>query len=310
MEWQQLLGFYQVAKLGSFTKAAAATFRTQSALTQQVKALEEDLGCRLLERSGRQVRLTPAGERLCRFAEETFSLYDHLKEDLQELLGRPRGRLRLAAPFTTLFHLLPAVVKEYVRRFPHVELTILDRPQKEVITLVQNGEVDCGLALASLAPRNLVKSRWRRVGTALMVPQGHPLTQVQKVSLQALARFPLILPPRSLEYSGRERVEGLFRRAGLPYQVVMESGNVELSALYVEMGLGLAFATVSGDFTLLEGRNLQFLSLDHYFPPDHIALLMKGNKAPATYKQAFIEMLTGGLDRERAAPLPPAREKK
>ena len=70
MEWQQLLGFFQVAKLGSFTRAAAATFRTQSALSQQVKALEEELDCRLLERLGkRQLRLTPAGEKLLDFAQ-------------------------------------------------------------------------------------------------------------------------------------------------------------------------------------------------------------------------------------------------
>jgi len=68
MEWQQLLGFYQVAKLGSFTKAAEATFRTQSALSQQVKALEDELGARLLERLGkRRLKLTVAGERLLEF---------------------------------------------------------------------------------------------------------------------------------------------------------------------------------------------------------------------------------------------------
>ena len=64
MEWQQLLGFYQVAKLGSFTKAAAATFRTQSALSQQVKALEDELGTRLLERLGkRRLKLTVGGRK-------------------------------------------------------------------------------------------------------------------------------------------------------------------------------------------------------------------------------------------------------
>ncbi len=297
MEWQQLLGFYHVAKLGSFTKAAEATFRTQSALTQQVKALEEEWQCQLLERLGRrQVRLTAAGERLWRFAEETFARYEHLKEDLQELLGRPRGRLRLAAPFTTLYHLLPATVQEYVRRYPHVEVTILDRPQRQVIALVQSGEVDFGLVLESLAPKNLSRYRWRRVHTALMVPEGHPLVQARKVSLKAIARHPLILPPQSLEYSGRERLEELFRREGLDHQVIMESANVELSALYVSLGLGIGFATVSGDLAPLGARNLAFLPLDHYFPPDHIALIARRDKAPADYKRAFLDMLLGEPD--------------
>lgn len=293
MEWQQLLGFRQAAKLGSFTKAAEATFRTQSALTQQVKALEEELQCRLFERSGRQVRLTPAGERLLEFAEATLAGFDRLKEDLHELLGRPRGRLRLAAPFTTLYHLLPDLVKEYATRFPQVELTIWDRPQREVISLVQRGEVDFGLALASLVPKNLTTIPWRRVRTALMVPHGHPLTRTRKVSLAALARYPLILPPPSLGYAGRARLEDMFRREGLDYRVIMESANVELTALYVEMGLGLGFATVSGDLSPLVSRKLAFLPLDHYFRPDHLALMARSDKDLASYKQAFRKLLCG-----------------
>ena len=291
MEWQQLLGFYHAAKLGSFTKAAEATFRTQSALTQQIKALEEELQCLLFERLGRRVRLTVAGERLFKFAEDTFARFDHLKEDLHDLLGRPHGRLKLAAPFTTLYHLLPATVQEYARRFPHVELTILDRPQRQVIALVQNGDVDFGLVLEAVAPKNLAQVRWRRVRTALMVPEGHPLTQARKVSLKAIARHPLILPPRSLEYSGRERLEDMFRQEGIDYRVVMESANVELSALYVSLGLGIAFATLSGDFIPLKLRNLVFLSLDRYFRPGHLVLISKPDRPPALYKDAFLEML-------------------
>jgi DNA-binding transcriptional LysR family regulator len=296
MEWQQLLGFCQAAKLGSFTKAAEATFRTQSALTQQVKALEEELQCLLFERSGRGVRLTRAGERLLQFAEETFAAFDLLKEDLHELLGQPRGVLKLAAPFTTLYHLLPGAVKEYAARFPQVELTILDRPQREVIILVQRREVDFGLVLESLVPKNLTKIRWRRVRTALMVPQGHPLTQARQVSLQALARHPLILPPQSLEYAGRERLEDMFRREALHYQVIMESANVELTALYVEMGLGIGFATISQDFMPQKGRKLAFLPLDHYFLPGDIVVIMKELKALSPYKQAFLDILRLGAD--------------
>ena len=70
MEWQRIIGFYHVTKLGSFTKAAEATFRTQSAISQQIKNLEEELGCQLLERIGKKkVRLTSAGEKFFIFSE-------------------------------------------------------------------------------------------------------------------------------------------------------------------------------------------------------------------------------------------------
>ena len=106
MEWQQVIGFYQIAKLGSFTKAAEATFRTQPALSQQIKALEEELDCHLFERIGkRKLRLTSAGERFLTFAESILENYDSLREDLNELKGSQKGRLKIAAPFTTLYHL-------------------------------------------------------------------------------------------------------------------------------------------------------------------------------------------------------------
>lgn len=81
MEWQQLLGFYQVARLGSFTKAAAATFRSQSALSQQVRALEAELDCLLLERLGHRLRLTPAGEKLLEFSRTLLAGYETFKEE-------------------------------------------------------------------------------------------------------------------------------------------------------------------------------------------------------------------------------------
>ena len=86
MEWQQIIGFHHVAKLGSFTKAAEATFRTQSALSQQIKTLESELDCQLFERIGkRRLRLTSAGERFLRFSEAILEKYEHLTEELDEL---------------------------------------------------------------------------------------------------------------------------------------------------------------------------------------------------------------------------------
>src|SRR5271169_6709163 len=130
MEWQQIIGFYHVAKLKSFTRAAEATFRTQSALTQQIKALEKEFDCQLFERIGkRKVILTSLGERFYIFVESLLFNYNQLREDISEHKGLKKGRLRIAAPFTTLYHLLPKVVRKYSRQFPGVELSLFDRPQ-------------------------------------------------------------------------------------------------------------------------------------------------------------------------------------
>jgi DNA-binding transcriptional LysR family regulator len=292
MEWQQLLGFYQVVKLGSFTRAAQATFRTQSALSQQVKALEDELGSQLLERLGkRRLKLTPPGEKLFAFAQGLMAQWDRLVEDLRSLEGRAQGPLSLAAPFTTLYHLLPEAILAYLKEYPQVELTLLDRAQADVFALVKAGDVDFGLGLESLVPKDLAARRWQPVDPVLLAPMGHPLTRVRRVSWRQIARYSLIVPPRGHELGGRRRLEEQFQKLGLSFRIILESSNVELSAHYVETGLGLAFATLARG--LSPWRDLAFIPLNHYFKSDHLALVLRRDKALTPYKEAFINLLFG-----------------
>jgi DNA-binding transcriptional LysR family regulator len=290
MEWQQIIGFYYVAKLGSFTKAADATFRTQSALSQQIKNLEQELGCRLLERIGkRKLRLTSAGQRFLNFSETSLKRYQSLTEELNELKGLQKGLLRMAAPFTTLYHLVPFALKTYITQFPNVELTILDRSQTDILDLVKNGDIDFGLVLESNVPKNLTSLRWNKVRTVLMTPLGHALTKAKRVTLKQIGKYPLILPPLSLKY--RSNLEERFQKLGIECHAIMESSNVELSSLYVEMGLGISFATIVTDLPELKKRKLAFLSMDHLFKPDHIVVVMRKDKTLVSYKKAFIKIL-------------------
>ncbi|SPF34940.1 Transcriptional regulator [Syntrophobacter sp. SbD1] len=292
MEWQQIIGFYHVVKLQSFTRAAEATFRTQSALSQQIKALEKEFECPLFERAGkRKPRLTSAGESFLHFAELVLQGSEHLKDDLEAIKGNRRGHLKIAAPFTTLYHLFPGIVRQYASKFPQVELTLLDRPQQMVIDLVRNGDIDFGFTLENLVPGSLSTIRWKQVETVVIVPVGHPLCAMKRVSLKQLAKYPLILPPGHLHHRGRMLLEKEFQKKGLDYRIVMESSNIELSSVYVESGLGVSCGSIIRDLPQLKMRKLDFLSLGHLFGPEHIAVVMRKDKAPAHYKQAFIKSL-------------------
>jgi DNA-binding transcriptional LysR family regulator len=294
MEWQQLLGFYQVAKLGSFTKAAEVTFRSQSALSQQVKSLEEELDSQLIERlAKRGLKLTPEGEKLFAFAQGLLQQWDGLLEELRTLKGQPQGPLSLAAPFTTLYHLLPETLLAYLQQFPQVELTLLDRPQTSVFTLVKNGDVDFGLALESRVPKDLAARRWQPVDMVLLTPMEHPLTRQRRVTWRQIARYPLIVPPRGHKSGGRRLIEEHFEKLGLTWRIILESSNVELSARYVETGLGLAFATLARGLQRSRLHHLAFIPLDHYFKPDHLALVLRRDKVLTSYKLAFINLLFG-----------------
>ena len=292
MEWQQILGFYHVAKLGSFTKAADTTFRTQSAISQQIKNLEEELGCQLFERIGKhKLRLTSAGNRFLKFSETILERHSSLIEELNEMKGNQKGRLRVAAPFTTLYHLFPLALKHYIIQFPNVELTILDRSQQDILSLIKNGDIDFGLVLESIVPKDLTALRWKKVRTVVITPVSHPLAKAKRVTLKQIGKYPLILPPINLKY--RSNLEERFQKLGIDYHIVMESSNVELSSLYVEMGFGISFATVVKDLPELKKRKLEFLPMDHLFKPDYIVVVMRKDKTLISYKDAFVKILFG-----------------
>jgi DNA-binding transcriptional LysR family regulator len=297
MEWHQISGFYHIAKLGSFTKASEAVFRTQPALTQQIKSLEEELGCQLFERIGkRKLVLTPAGERLLDFSETVLAKYESLVEDLNEMKGIQKGWLRIAAPYTTLYNLLPEVLKVYTQRFPLVELSLFDRSHAEIIDLVKHGDVDFGITLEPLVPGNLGKMRWKQVEPALLTPKGHPLARSKQVTLEEIVEYPLILPPKSNKYSSRNKLEELFREHDLHFRVIMESSNVELSSLYVEIGLGISYATVDRDcLPKFKDRKLEFIPLTHYLEPEHIVVIFRQDREHNVYKRAFLNVLLHGL---------------
>jgi DNA-binding transcriptional LysR family regulator len=297
MEWQQIIGFYHVARTGSFTKAAHATFRTQSALSQQIRGLENELGCLLIERMGRgKLRLTSAGEEFVTFAQDVLEKYETLADSLQGLSGIRKGNLVVAAPFTTLYHVLPEVLQRYAEAFPLVQVTILDRAQTTVIDLIKSGDIDYGFALESILPSDLPAFRWKKVSTVLITPVDHPLAEEQQVTLEHIANFPLILPPKSPRHTRRLNVEERLRSLGRPYRVAMESSNVELSSLYVETGIGVAFATVVRDLPALTRRLLKFISLDHLFQADYLAVVARKTKVQSAHKKAFLDMLLNDGD--------------
>jgi DNA-binding transcriptional LysR family regulator len=128
------------------------------------------------------------------------------------------------------------------------------------------------------------------VETALIAPLGHPLALKSQVNTQEIALFPLILPPKS-EYIVRKKLEELFQKNNLEYQIIMESSNIELSFLYVEMGLGISFATIVRDLPTFIQKKLEFIFLNHYFEPEFITVVMRKDKVLTSYKSGFLNIL-------------------
>ena len=291
MEFSQLIPFFHVSRLGSVSKASEVVCRTQPAVSQQIKALEEELGCRLFHRIGkRKLVLTEEGKRFQRFVKNTLSEMDRTLEDIHALAGRRFGRVSIAAPFTTCFQILPGVLERFAERFPDVCVSVFDRLQHAAVAMVRDGDADLAVALESVVPRGLCAIQWKRVIPVLMVPRGHALAARTRIGINEIAAQKLIVPPPR-RHSGRLILEKAARDAALTLNVVLESSNVELSSQWVEKGLGVSFATIVEGGSFVDGRNIQFVPLDHLLPSGNLAVVMRDNDALQGVRKSFFETL-------------------
>jgi DNA-binding transcriptional LysR family regulator len=292
MELQQIIGFYQIAKQESFTKAAVTTFRTQSALSHQVKALENELDCQLIERVGRRkIKLTLAGLRFMEFASSYLDQHQRLFEDISEMKGSMIGRLKIAAQFGPLNYIFPDLVSCYRKRYPRVELKIFESAPFDTIASVKAGDVDFGVVSEALVPGDLAVVRWRHARPCVVTTKGHPLTKLSQISIVDLAKYPLIMTPKILKYSLRRRLEKKFMQQGLKYSIAMEASNFELASKYVEIGFGIAFAALGYGVDKDSAGKLVFTPIDNLFKPDHLSVVMRKDTQLRVYQSDFIAML-------------------
>jgi len=290
MEWQQIVGFYQVAKFGSITKAAEATFRTQSALSQQISALERELSCLLFERTGkRRLQLTPAGERFLQFAATLINEQENLVHEIKEMKNESIGRLKIVAQFAPLYYFFPKVFRTYRDLYPLVDLLILERPPREAMELVRQGEVDMAVGTESMALADLMTIRLRELNNFMLVPLNSPIGENGPVTLEEIARYPLILGPQHMR-TIHQRLLNHFEERKIPYQIIMESSNLVLSSRYIEMGLGITIFSAWFGIDMPSKKKFRVIPIDHIIKPDHVAVVIRKDKKLQPFQNAFLKI--------------------
>ena len=235
--------FREVANQASFRRAAEVLYITQPAVTQQIKALEEELGSRLFDRSGGRVRLTAAGEVLLRHAGEAEATLSRAVEEIGSLEGEVRGALRVAASTTIAQYVLPRLLAEFARQHQGVQLELESANTQRVVEAVANGDAPIGLIEGPAHNQELVVERWLEDELVLVVPAGHEWAD-EEIALSALGSAKLLVRERG---SGtREVIEQALKRAGAPIQrmqIAMELGSTEALLACIEAGLGVGFAS-------------------------------------------------------------------
>jgi DNA-binding transcriptional LysR family regulator len=145
MELRQLVYFERVAELGSFTRAAQSLHLVQPALSQQVAALEREVGLPLFHRGARGVRLTEAGERLLPYARRVLGELERARQAVDELRQIRTGRVALGLPPSATLSLLPAILEQYRERYPAVEVQIVEEMTDELVQQLVDGRLDLAL---------------------------------------------------------------------------------------------------------------------------------------------------------------------
>jgi DNA-binding transcriptional LysR family regulator len=251
MDFDQLKAFYYTAKLQSFTAAARKLFLTQPAISLKIKALENAVGEKLLERVRRTIRLTPAGEILFRHAEELVGKLDEIDRVVRDIKGLEKGRLAIGASDTTSIYFLPDLLKAFRTTHPNVELEIRSLFSAGVVEKVLDREVDVGVVTLPQNLKNLVVEPLFAQRLVCIASTEHRFAGFSAVRLSELAQEPLVLLAR--ESLTRQILDASFARLTRKPRVAMELSSFEIIKHYVAAGLGVSVIPEKAADALMPG---------------------------------------------------------
>ncbi|UOF17637.1 LysR family transcriptional regulator [Lysobacter capsici] len=288
-----LRAFCQTARLGSVSRAAEALYLSQPAVTLQLQALEREMGVRLLERSGRRLSLTREGQELYELARPLVEGLDGLDGAFRERIrGLDAGDLNVAAGSSTILYLLPKIVEAFRAAHPEVRLTLHNVTGASGLDLLRSDGVDLAVGSMLDVPGDLSYAPVYRFEPMLITPKDHPLAKLEKLSLQDLSPFGLILPPQRL--TTYRMVDLVFQQNRVPYTVALEVGGWEVIKQYVAMGLGISIVTAIC-LTDADHARLSARSLADYFPSRSYGVVVRKGKYLSPQARAFTELIQPDL---------------
>jgi len=303
----QLSGFLQVAELGSVSAAAQVLGLTQPAVTKQIRALEAALDCRLLERAGRGIRLTAAGELLVEYGRRSAAVLSDFLQVLGDLQQGRSGKLVIGAGVTTSTLLLPSWLRELGRRFPGIDVSVRTGTSHEVEDWVAAAEVDLGFVTSEPRRGELVARPVFEEEIVLVVePAAAPLHKRRGERVQ-LEELPLILFPRSTGF--RSYLEQRAMERGLSLQVKMETDSVEAIKSFVAVGLGASFLPLSTVVEELRRGALARVAAQGMGPlRRRTTLVWRQDRRPSFAVRSFLEIVgSGGAPTRRSGRAPRGR---
>ena len=225
MQIQTFKLFCDLAETGSFSKAAEANGVTQSAVSQQIRAIEQRFDVRLIERGRRNFALTPEGNAFLEASREILGTYEGLGARIQKLQNVVAGELRIATIFSIGLHELPPYLKDFRKRHPAVDVRVEYRKSTEVYSAVLDNRADLGLVAYPSQRRGIKAMTFWSDRLVLICAANHPLAHRKRISLRALAGEKFIAFEPDLPT--RREIDRRLRAAGVKVKLAFEFDNIE-----------------------------------------------------------------------------------
>ena len=276
MELDQVTAFLEVARQRSFSRAAEKLYRTQPAISAQIRALEQELGQKLFDRSGRKIFLTPAGDVLYEYGEKLVALHRETLQRVKDVQDAVAGKLVVGANEATCLYVLPQVFAGFKRKYPQVGISIYRNFSHKILQKMAEHQVDIGIVTLPVMQNNLKVMPIYEDELQVVVPAKHPMAKRAAVKIEDLVPEPLIFPKGG---HTRELLDKIFRKYQHQLHISMELASVESIKKFVGAGLGISLLsrtyaemeTKSGILKLIPLQGMQLVRrlglvyrTDHY----------------------------------------------
>lgn len=291
MHIETLKVFCDLVETQSFSLAAERNFITQSAVSQQVKTLEEKFNRRLLERvrGRREVRLTNEGEVFYREAKNVLEAYEHLKEGMHGLVGKISGVVKVATVYSIGLHELPPKVREFMSKFPSAKIDLEYSRTTRVVRDVLSGAVELGVVAFPEQRRGLTISPMPGDRLVLICPPDHEFAGRKRIKVKELNGLDFVLFERDIPT--RKATDRILKSYKVEIRKIAEFDNIETIKRAVEVGFGLAI--VPHPSVMDEERNAQLavveLAEKDWVRP--VGVIYRSDKALSVAAKKFVQLL-------------------
>ncbi len=303
MDLDQLHTFLEIVRLKSFSKAAQTCFRTQPAISAQVRQLEHELNTTLFERLGTRIALTPAGRIFAEYAEQILALRKQAQDTISELERTPRGEIVIAANEATCIYMLPGVFSEYKRLFPNVQLQVERSYGARIVEAVLDSQADFGITQLPVVEKRVQVVKIFSDEIMLLTPAGHPLSEKRFVSARDLVPYPLLMPKSG---TTRTRLNDWLDLVEPDLNISMELDATEMIKRFVMAGLGLSFLASGHCQEEVAQGKLATVSLGPEPMVRSVGLIYRKDKALSKAALGFIQVISDLTPGARSHSMPEA----